>query len=406
MSSEIRSIEDVDVKGKLILVRADLNVPLKGNVITDSTRIDRFLPTAKGLAARGARVVIMSHLGRPEGEANPTFSLAPIAKELAEKLGANVRFSSDCVGSAAESMVHELNDGDVALLENLRFHKGETNNDDTFATRLSVLADIYVNDAFSTAHRAHASTDAITRKLPSYAGPSLMAEINALSSALTEPEKPVAALVGGAKVSSKIGVLEYLVPKMDKLIIGGGMANTFLAALGYEVGKSLCEMDALDTARSIMEKAKASGCELILPEYVVVAKEFAAGAANEVVAIDAIPEDAMALDVGPASEATTIEALKSCKTLLWNGPLGAFEIEPFGHGTFAVAKAAAELTKQGKLITVAGGGDTAAALNAAGASNDFTYLSTAGGAFLEWLEGRELPGVAALIQSSNKTEAA
>ena len=271
-------------------------------MITDSTRIDRFLPTAKGLAARGARVIIMSHLGRPEGEANPAYSLAPIANELSVKIGQDVKFASDCVGQVAESMVHELQDGDVALLENLRFHKGETNNDDTFATRLSVLADIYVNDAFSTAHRAHASTDAITRKLPSYAGPSLMAEINALSSALTSPEKPVAALVGGAKVSSKIDVLEFLLPKMDKLIIGGGMANTFLAALGYEVGKSLCEMDALDTARSIMDKAKASGCELILPEDVVIAKEFAAGAASKTVAIDAIPEDALALDIGAASD--------------------------------------------------------------------------------------------------------
>ena len=406
MNNKIRSIEDINVMDKLVLVRADLNVPLKGNVITDSTRIDRFLPTAKGLAARGARVIIMSHLGRPDGEANPAYSLAPIASELAAKLGRDVRFANDCVGQRAESMVHDMQNGDVALLENLRFHKGETCNDKTFATRLSVLADIYVNDAFSTAHRAHASTAAVTNKLPSYAGPSLMAEINALSSALSTPEKPVAALVGGAKVSSKIGVLEYLVPKMDKLIIGGGMANTFLAALGYQVGKSLCEMDALETAKSIMDKAKACGCELILPEDVVVAKKFAAGAANETVAIDAIPEDAMALDIGAASEAATIKALKSCKTLLWNGPLGAFEIEPFGHGTFAVANAAAELTKQGKLITVAGGGDTVAALNAAGASADFTYLSTAGGAFLEWLEGRELPGIAALENSQSKTEAA
>ncbi len=406
MSTDIQSIENIDVKGKLVLVRADLNVPLDGRTITDTTRIDRFVPTAKGLQERGARVVIMSHLGRPNGEANPTFSLAPVAQELSKKLGCDVKFSSDCVGHIAEAAAHGLRDGDVLLLENLRFHKGETANDDAFATRLSVLGDIYVNDAFSTAHRAHASTYMIAKKMPAYAGPSLMAEINALSSALSTPQKPVAALVGGAKVSSKIGVLEYLVPKMDKLIIGGGMANTFLAALGHDVGKSLCEMDALDTARSIMEAAKASGCELILPEDVVVAREFAAGAENHVVSVDAIPADAMALDIGPASEATTIAALSECKTLLWNGPLGAFEIEPFGHGTFAVAKAAAELTRQSKLITVAGGGDTAAALNAAGASNDFTYLSTAGGAFLEWLEGRELPGVAALAQSQNNTEAA
>lgn len=394
----IRSIEEVDVAGKLVLVRADLNVPLNGTTVTDTTRIDRFVPTAKGLLDRGARVVIMSHLGRPGGEVNPDFSIAPIAGVLAAKLGCDVKFTKDCVGAKAESTVHGLKKGEVALLENLRFHKGETKNDAVFAAQLSNLGDLYVNDAFSTAHRAHASTEAITKILPSYAGPSLMAEINALSSALTTPEKPVAALVGGAKVSSKIGVLEYLVPKMDKLIIGGGMANTFLAALGHDVGKSLCEMDALDTANSIMDAAKASGCELILPVDVVVAKEFAAGAENEVVAINAIPEDAMALDIGPASEADVIAALGSCKTLLWNGPLGAFEIDPFGHGTFAVAKAAAELTKAGKLITVAGGGDTAAALNDAGASDDFTYLSTAGGAFLEWLEGRELPGIAALEQ--------
>ncbi len=399
MSSKIHSIEDVDVKGKLVLVRADLNVPLKGGVVTDTTRIDRFAPTAKGLIARGARVVIMSHLGRPGGEANPSFSLAPVAKALAGALGCDVKFTNDCVGNSAEATVHALKDGEVALLENLRFHKGETEDSPTFATRLSVMGDLYVNDAFSTAHRAHASTHAITKILPSYAGPSLMAEINALSAALTTPEKPVAALVGGAKVSSKIGVLEFLVPKMDKLIIGGGMANTFLAALGYKVGQSLCEMDALDTAKDIMDKARASGCELILPVDVVVAKEFAAGAENEVVAIDAIPEDAMALDVGPASEKSIIDALGECKTLLWNGPLGAFEIEPFGHGTFAVARAAADLTKAGKLITVAGGGDTAAALNDAGVSGDFTYLSTAGGAFLEWLEGRELPGVAALTRT-------
>ncbi len=405
MSNSIKSIEEIDVKGKLVLVRADLNVPLKGEVVTDATRIDRFLPTARGLMERGARVVIMSHLGRPSGEANPAFSLAPVAKVLSSKLGKEITFTVDCVGGATEEAVHALNDGEVALLENLRFHKGETANDATFATRLSILGDIYVNDAFSTAHRAHASTHAIAEKLPSYAGPSLMAEISALSAALDTPEKPVAALVGGAKVSSKIGVLEFLLPKMDKLIIGGGMANTFLAALGYNVGKSLCEMDALDTAKGIMEKAKAVGCELILPVDVVVAEKFAANAANQTVAIDAIPEDMMALDVGPQSETAIIAALAQCRTLLWNGPLGAFEIEPFGRGTFGVAKAAAALTKAGELVTVAGGGDTAAALNAAGASQDFTYLSTAGGAFLEWLEGRELPGVAAISNSTN-TEAA
>ncbi len=394
----IRSIENIEVKSRLVLVRADLNVPLDGRKVTDTTRIDRFVPTAKALIARGARVVIMSHLGRPGGEVNPAFSLQPVAAALSVALGADVAFASDCVGQTAEIAVDKLGDGDVLLLENLRFHKGETDNSETFATRLSVLGDLYVNDAFSTAHRAHASTHAITRKLPSYAGPSLMAEINALSAALTTPEKPVAALVGGAKVSSKIGVLEFLVPKMDKLIIGGGMANTFLAALGYSVGKSLCEMDALDTARGIMDAARANNCELILPVDVVVAKEFSAGAENQVVAIDAIPDDAMALDVGPQSEAAIIAALSECKTLLWN-------VEPFGHGTFAVAKAAADLTVAGKLITVAGGGDTAAALNAAGASENFTYLSTAGGAFLEWLEGRELPGIAALENQSN-TEAA
>lgn len=395
----IRSIKTVYVADKLVLVRADLNVPLDGGVVGDTTRIDRFVPTIRRLVERGARVVIMSHLGRPDGEANPVYSLAPIAKILSDKLARPVKFVGDCVGAAAESAVHELQNGDVALLENLRFHKGEISNDMAFATKLSVLGDIYVNDAFSTAHRAHASTDAIATLLPAYAGPSLMAEIEALSAALATPKKPVAALIGGAKVSSKIDVLQNLVVKMDRLIIGGGMANTFLLAMGYDVGKSLCEPDAADTANQIIKTAKLNNCQIILPIDVVVAKEFAAGAENHVVPIDKIPADSMALDIGPASEVAIIAALAESRTLLWNGPLGAFEIEPFGHGTFAVAAAAAERTRQGRLITVAGGGDTVAALNAADVAEDFTYLSTAGGAFLEWLEGRQLPGIVALQQS-------
>ncbi|BDA82867.1 phosphoglycerate kinase [Aureimonas sp. SA4125] len=392
-AGSLRPIEGVDVRGKTVLIRADVNVPMKDGVITDATRLERFAPTVAGLADRGAKVVVLSHLGRPKGERNMAFTLGPVAEKLGDILGRPVQFASDCVGPEAERVVGSLKDGEIAVLENLRFHKGEEENDRSFALRLSVGGDLYVNDAFSCAHRAHASTHQLATILPAYAGPSLMAEVKALEAALDRPKRPVAALVGGAKVSSKIGVLEFLVPKMDHLVIGGGMANTFLAALGNDVGKSLYEADAMETAEKVMAMAAESGCQLHLPVDVVVAREFKANAANETVGVDAIPSDAMALDVGPKTVAEIVAALATCSTLLWNGPLGAFEIEPFNAATNAVAQEAARLTKAGKLVTVAGGGDTVAALNAAGASDDFTYLSTAGGAFLEWLEGRDLPGI-------------
>lgn len=387
-----------DVKGKRVLVRADLNVPVKNGKVTDATRLERVVPGLLDLANRGARVVVISHFGRPKGGPDPEFTLKPIAEAFGKLLGKPAVFVADCIGSDAAAAVAKLPEGGIAVLENLRFHKGEEKNDTAFAAELAKLGDIYVGDAFSCAHRAHASTEGITHKLPSYAGPLLMEEISALRAALEKPERPTAAVVGGAKVSTKIPVLTNLVAKVDKLIIGGGMANTFLQALGTNVGKSLSEPDFHDTAREIMTAAKSKGCEIVLPVDVVVAREFKEGAASEVCTLDRIAPDAMILDVGPESVKHVAAVLKDCKTLLWNGPMGAFEIAPFGEGTFALARQAAELTKAGKLVSVAGGGDTVAALNAAGVTQDFTYVSTAGGAFLEWLEGRELPGVAALTR--------
>ncbi len=399
--SNLPSITAVDVKDKRVLLRADLNVPMTAGTITDATRIERFAPTVADLVKRGAHVIILTHLGRPNGHKNPMFSTKPVADALAEVLGKDVMFVPDCVGSTAELMTGEMEidengRGQIAVLENIRFYPGETENDLNFAKRISILGDIYVNDAFSCSHRAHASTHALASIMPSYAGPSLLAEVGALSSALEKPEKPVAALVGGAKVSTKIDVLRNLLAKTDHLIIGGGMANTFLAAQGKSIGTSLFEPDAIETAKEVLELASNADCNIILPTDVVVAKEFAANAANLTVSVDDIPDDQMALDVGPDSCAQIIEVLKTCKTLLWNGPMGAFEIEPFGNSTFAVARAAADLTEAGTLATVAGGGDTVAALNGACATSRFTYVSTAGGAFLEWLEGKELPGIQAL----------
>jgi len=389
--SDLVDIGTIDVAGRRVLIRADLNVPLKNGKVADTTRIDRFAPTVSELVERGARVVVMTHLGRPGGEANPIYSTRPVADALARAVGREVVFVPDCVGSIAEQAAHT---GDrIQLLENLRFHKGEEENSRGFALRLSVNGDIYVNDAFSCAHRAHASTHAIAQLMPAYAGPSLLKEVAALRAALESPVRPVAALVGGAKVSSKIAILEQLVTRMDHLIIGGGMANTFLAANGMEVGRSLFEADCIGLARTIMATAAASGCNILLPEDVVVATGLSSTAARRVVAVSAIPADMMALDVGPATIARINDTLGACRTLLWNGPLGAFEIEPFGVGTFAVARRAAALTESGDLKTIAGGGDTAAALGAAGVSDRITYLSTAGGAFLEWLEGRSLPGI-------------
>jgi phosphoglycerate kinase len=395
----LKSIADVDVANKRVLVRADLNVPVQDGAVSDATRLERIVPGLKDLCARGARVVVISHFGRPKGSPNPEMSLRAVAAKLGELLGRPMQFVPECTGTVAESAVNALGPGEIAVLENLRFHAGEEKNDPAFAAELARCGDIFVNDAFSAAHRAHASTEGITHLLPSYAGPLMLEEINALRTVLDHPQRPTAALVGGAKVSSKIPVLKHLMAKVDKLIIGGGMANTFLLSHGVDIGKSLAEPDLVETAREIMTEAKHSGCAVVLPEDAVIAREFRSGTAHAVVPILAVPSDAMILDAGPKSVAHMTDVLKECKTLLWNGPLGAFEIEPFGAGTFALAREAAALTKAGELVSVAGGGDTVAALNAAGVTGDFTYVSTAGGAFLEWLEGRELPGVAALARA-------
>ncbi len=395
---KLKPASEADVRGKRVLVRADLNVPAKAGRVTDATRLERLVPGLRDLMGRGARVIVLSHFGRPKDGPDAENSLAPVAAALSHLLGAPVALGPDCVGPAAEATVARLAPGHVAVLENTRFHKGEEKNDPAFAAELAKLGDIFVNDAFSAAHRAHASTEGLTHLLPSYAGPLMMEEIAALRAALDEPQRPTAAVVGGAKVSTKIPVLTNLVLKVDKLIVGGGMANTFFLAQGLEIGRSLAEPDMAKTALEIMAAAKDRSCEVVLPKDVVVAERFEAGAATRTVPVLATPADQMILDVGPQSVAHYAEVLGRCRTLLWNGPLGAFEIAPFGEGTFAVAREAARLTEAGRLVSVAGGGDTVAALNAAGVAGDFTYVSTAGGAFLEWLEGRELPGVAALAR--------
>jgi phosphoglycerate kinase len=395
----LKTTAGLDVRGKRVLVRADLNVPVADGKVGDATRLERLVPGLKDLAARGAKVVVLSHFGRPKGGPDTANSLAPVAAALGKLAGAPVGFVTDCIGTVAQSAIAAQQPGTIAVLENTRFHKGEEKNDPAFTAELAKLGDIYVNDAFSAAHRAHASTAGLAALLPAYAGPLMMEEINALRSALDKPQRPTVAVVGGAKVSSKIPVLENMLAKVDKLIIGGGMANTFLQAQGVAVGKSLAEPDFHSTARDIMAAAKTRGVEIVLPSDGVVAREFKAGAANEVCDVTATPADAMILDVGPRSLARMIGVLEGCRTVLWNGPLGAFEIAPFGEGTFALARTAARLTTAGKLTSIAGGGDTVAALNAAGVTDPFTYVSTAGGAFLEWLEGRELPGVAALTQT-------
>jgi phosphoglycerate kinase len=395
----LRTTAGVDVAGKRVLLRVDLNVPVKDGKVTDTTRLQRIAPCVLDLADRGARVIVISHYERPK-ERDPKYSLQPVAEKLAEVLGRPVRFAQDCIGPPAQEVVGALANGDIAVLENLRFHKGEEKNDTEFAKSLAALGDLFVGEAFSSSHRAHASTDAVTRFLPSYAGPLMREEITALKMALEQPQRPTVAVVGGAKVSTKLPILTNLTAKMDKIIIGGGMANTFLGAQGLPIGKSLAEPDLFGTAREIMDTAQAKGCEIVLPVDGVVAAEFKEGAPATGHAADATPADGMILDVGPRSLAHMIGVLRACRTVLWNGPLGAFEIAPFGNGTFALAREAAALTKAGKLVSVAGGGDTVAALNAAGVRGDFTYVSTAGGAFLEWLEGRELPGVAALLKAA------
>lgn len=396
---DYRSIETVDVAGKTVLVRTDLNVPMSGTHVTDATRIERLIPSLRGLSQRGARVVVLSHLGRPDGRVTPEFSLKPVAEALASMLrDIPVKFAGDAVGPHAHAVLAELKPGEIAVLENLRFHAEEEANDAAFAAEIAKLGHIYVNDAFSVSHRAHASTDAIARLLPAYAGPSMMAEIEAFKLALDRPARPVAAIVGGSKVSTKIAVLVNLAKKMDVLIIGGGMANTFLYTQNFRVGRSLHEPGSRDTVDAILSQAAESGCRIVLPVDAVVASELKPNVSVQTVPVSAVPDDQMILDIGPRSVSEFSRRLSECKTLLWNGPLGAFETSPFGDSTFALARHAANLTQQGKLVTVAGGGDTVAALNTAGVTDKFSYVSTAGGAFLEWLEGRTLPGVAALAR--------
>ena len=395
-----KTIDALDVSGKRVLVRVDLNVPMKNGKVTDATRIERAVPTIAELAAKGARVVVLSHFGRPDGKRVPEMSLRALLEPLSAALGKPVAFAEDCIGPQAEDAVRAMKPGDVLLLENLRFHKGEEKNDAAFIDKLSVLGDLYVNDAFSTAHRAHASTEGIANRLPAAAGRLMQAELEALDKALGNPKRPVCAVVGGAKVSTKLDLLGHLVSKVDKLIIGGGMANTFLHAQGIHVGKSLCEKDLASTALDILAKAEAAKCAVLLPVDVVVAREFKAGAANSVVDANASPGDQMILDVGPKSILLYQQEVAGCATLVWNGPLGAFEIPPFDAGTVALARTVADLTVAGKLLSVAGGGDTVAALAAAGVEEKFSYISTAGGAFLEWMEGKTLPGVAALIRAA------
>ncbi|BCH58443.1 phosphoglycerate kinase [Agrobacterium vitis] len=392
-----KTLDDLtDIASKRVLLRVDLNVPVSGGKVTDATRIERVAPTIKELSAKGAKVILLAHFGRPKGEPVADMSLSQIISAVEEVLDQAVAFGEDCVGEPAERAVAALNNGDILLLENTRFHKGEEKNDADFTAELAKNGDIYVNDAFSAAHRAHASTEGLAHILPAYAGRTMQAELEALEKGLGKPTHPVVAIVGGAKVSSKIDLLMNLVKKVDALVIGGGMANTFIAAQGIDVGKSLCEHDLAATAKQIMIEAETAGCTIVLPVDGVVAREFKANAANETVSVSAIPADAMMLDVGPKSVAVVNDWITKAATLVWNGPLGAFEIPPFDTATVSAAKHAAERSKAGKLVSVAGGGDTVSALNHAGVVDDFSYVSTAGGAFLEWMEGKELPGVAVL----------
>jgi phosphoglycerate kinase len=390
-----RTLDQADVENRRVLVRVDLNVPMEQGRVTDMTRIDRVLPTIRELSDKRAKVILLSHFGRPKG-VDKSQSLEPLVNVLSQALGRMVLFAPDCIGPDAEKAVSILQPGQILVLENTRFHKGEEKNDPDFVRALAKHGDLYVNDAFSAAHRAHASTEGLAHEIPAFAGRALQAELDALATALEKPERPVMAVAGGAKISTKLELLGNLLAKVDKLAIGGAMANTFLAAQGKPVGKSLYEKDLLDTARDILAKAKSKGCEIILPSDVVVANEFKAHAPSKVVASDKVGETDMILDIGRESIGHVIAALAASKTLVWNGPFGAFEMEPFDTGTVEVAEAAAELTQAGKLRSVAGGGDTVAALEHAGAASRFTYVSTAGGAFLEWLEGKPLPGVEAL----------
>jgi phosphoglycerate kinase len=391
-----RTLDNADVAGKRVLLRADLNVPVRDGRITDLTRLERLTPTIRELVGKGAKVIVCSHFDRPKGRRVPEMSLAPIAAALGEVLGQRVRFAEDCIGIPAQQAVERMAPGDVLVLENTRFHPGEEKNDPALAAELAKLADLYVNDAFSAAHRAHASTEGVAHLLPAYAGRLMQAELEALDAALGHPARPVAAIVGGAKVSTKLDLLGNLVGRVNALVIGGAMANTFLAAQGKSVGKSLQEAEMHATALDILRRAASAGCEIVLPGDAVVAGELRSGVATRVVPVSAVPADMMILDVGPASVSALIRHLADWRTLVWNGPLGAFETPPFDAATAAFAKAVAEATTSGKLRSVAGGGDTVSALRHAGVIDKLSYVSTAGGAFLEWLEGKTLPGVAAL----------
>jgi phosphoglycerate kinase len=391
------TLDDMDLAGKVALVRVDVNVPMENGKVTDATRIERIVPTITDILAKGGKPVLLAHFGRPKGAVVPDMSLSLVVPALQAALpGIKVTFASDCIGGPAKEAIGAMGAKEVVLLENTRFHAGEEKNDAMLAASMAALGDIYVNDAFSAAHRAHASTEGIARLLPNCAGRLMQAELSALEAALGTPQRPVVAVVGGAKVSTKLELLGNLVTKVNHLIIGGGMANTFLVAQGVEVGKSLAERDMAETALAILAKADQSGCAIHLPKDIVVAREFKAGAASEVLPVNECPADAMILDAGPATVANIAEVFTASRTLIWNGPLGAFEIEPFDMATNAAAQKAGALTVAGTLVSVAGGGDTVAALNKAGVADQFTYISSAGGAFLEWMEGKDLPGVAAL----------
>jgi phosphoglycerate kinase len=390
--SAFRTLAQADVKGKRVLLRLDLNVPTENGAVTDATRLERVAPTIREIADKGGKVILLSHFGRPKGR-DPKQSLKPVAAKLSEIMGKPIAFADDCVGQSAEAAIKAMQPGDIVCLENTRFHPQEEKNDPAFVGKLAALGDIYVNDAFSAAHRAHASTEGLAHKLPAYAGRAMQAELEALGKALEAPQRPLVAIVGGAKISTKLDLLGNLLKKVDTLIIGGAMANTFLLAQGRNVGKSLVEQDLVPTAKDVLAKGKGN---IVLPVDVVVANKFEAHAPSRVVDVAEVPEDQMILDIGPRSVEQVASVLARSKTLVWNGPFGAFEMEPFDNGTVEVAEAAAQLTEAGDLISVAGGGDTVAALNAAGAADRFTYVSTAGGAFLEWMEGKPLPGVEAL----------
>jgi phosphoglycerate kinase len=399
MTKPFKTLDDMgDITGKAVLVREDLNVPMQDGSVSDDTRLRSAMPTILELADRGAKVLILAHFGRPKGQKNPEFSLSQITRPLSAVLGREVQYIPDCQGEAAVDGIAVMRPGDIAILENTRFHMGEEKNDPALVDAIAAIGDLYVNDAFSAAHRAHASTEGLAHKLPAFAGRAMERELDALEAALGSPQSPVAAVVGGAKVSTKLDVLNHLVTKVDHLIIGGGMANTFLHARGVDVGKSLCEKDLSDTADAILETADRAGCTIHLPYDVVVAKEFAANPPSlRTCNVHEVAADEMILDVGPAAIEALGDVLKNCRTLVWNGPMGAFEIAPFDTATVALARTAAALTRDGSLVSVAGGGDTVAALNHAGVADDFTFVSTAGGAFLEWMEGKDLPGVKALM---------